>query len=114
MAVITVQTNVQDGGWVFEVEVVEGGSRTSHTVVMTKDAYQRLTGGACPPEECVRHSFEFLLEREPKESILRKFDITRIGYYFPEYERELLNIIQKASARFRYSASVIRRCGSSS
>ena len=38
-------------------------------------------------EELVRRSFEFLLEREPKESILSRFDLTVISRYFPEYER---------------------------
>jgi hypothetical protein len=37
----------------------------------------------------VRKSFLFLLEREPKESILRSFDLTVISRYFPEYEREI-------------------------
>jgi hypothetical protein len=32
--------------------------------------------------------FQFLLEREPKESILRRFDVTVISRYFPEFERE--------------------------
>jgi hypothetical protein len=31
----------------------------------------------------------FLLKREPKESILRSFDLTVISRYFPEYEREM-------------------------
>jgi hypothetical protein len=37
----------------------------------------------------VRRSFEFLLEREPKESILASFDLTVIARYFPEYESEI-------------------------
>ena len=40
-------------------------------------------------EPLLHHSFEFLLEREPKESILRRFDLPLIGHYFPEYEREI-------------------------
>ena len=28
-------------------------------------------------------------EREPKESILREFDLTVIGTHFPDYEREI-------------------------
>jgi hypothetical protein len=35
----------------------------------------------------VRRSFEFLLAREPKESILRSFDLPVIGRYFPEFVR---------------------------
>lgn len=39
--------------------------------------------------DLVEASFAFLLEREPKESILREFDLTVIGRYFPEYEQEI-------------------------
>jgi hypothetical protein len=37
----------------------------------------------------VEASFDFLLEREPQESILREFDLIVIGRYFPDYEREM-------------------------
>ena len=56
---------------------------------MRKADYERLAGGQASPEELVTESFRFLLEREPKESILRSFDIMVIGRYFPEYEREI-------------------------
>jgi len=34
-------------------------------------------------------AFRFLLDREPKESILGRFDVTAISRYFPEFEREM-------------------------
>jgi hypothetical protein len=34
-------------------------------------------------------TFAFLLEREPKESILSSFDVSVIGRYFPGFEREI-------------------------
>jgi hypothetical protein len=37
----------------------------------------------------VADSFAFLLEREPKESILREFDLSVITRYYPEYERAI-------------------------
>jgi hypothetical protein len=37
----------------------------------------------------VKRSFQFLLEREPKESILAEFDLRVIGRYFEEYESEI-------------------------
>jgi hypothetical protein len=49
----------------------------------------RLAPGASDPEDLVRRSFAFLLEREPKESILRRFELPLIGRYFPEYERTI-------------------------
>jgi hypothetical protein len=37
----------------------------------------------------VEASFRFLLEREPREAILRRFDLPVIGRYFPEYDAEI-------------------------
>jgi hypothetical protein len=73
----------------FRVVIQEGGSETSHLVSLADDYCRKLTGGKSEAEELVRKSFEFLLEREPKESILRKFSLPVIGHYFPEYEREM-------------------------
>ena len=50
--------------------------------------HERLSAGKVTPEDLVRRSFEFLLERESKESILGRFDLMAIARYFPEYERE--------------------------
>ncbi|HXE75788.1 MAG TPA: hypothetical protein VNN18_09155 [Candidatus Xenobia bacterium] len=73
----------------FRVTVAEGGSRTTHQVALTDDYYQKLTDARVTPEELIRGSFEFLLEREPKESILGRFELPVIARYFPEYEREI-------------------------
>ena len=89
MQEIEVSSEPKEDGWVCQVTVTEGGGQTSHRVSVSGEAYERLTRGACPPEELVRRSFEFLLEREAKESILLEFDITVIARYFPEYEGEI-------------------------
>lgn len=73
----------------FRVRVIEGKSESTHRVTLTPDDYGRLTGGKIEPGELIRRSFEFLLAREPKESILPAFDLPLIGRYFPDYEREL-------------------------
>ena len=73
----------------YRVRVVEGRSETSHLVTLQSGDHQRLTGGNVQPEELLKRSFEFLLEREPKESILARFDLPVIARYFPEYEREM-------------------------
>jgi hypothetical protein len=44
--------------------------------------------------ELIRTSFEFLLEREPPESILRRFDVSVISRYFPEYRAEMVRRLQ--------------------
>jgi hypothetical protein len=82
-------------GWTFQVTVSEGGSQTTHRVSMSREDYGRLSGESCPPDELVRRSFEFLLERESKEPILRAFDITVISRYFPGYEKEIRDRVRR-------------------
>ena len=74
---------------VFEV-TVSNGDQTKHTVKLSEKYYQKLTDGNVTPEELVRKSFNFLLLREPRESILRTFELPVISRYFPEYEENVL------------------------
>jgi hypothetical protein len=88
----TVATNIEVekiGEGKFQVRVIEGKSQTTHGVTLKKADYERIAGGKVEPEELVRRSFEFLLENEPKESVLARFDLLLIGRYFPNYEREM-------------------------
>jgi hypothetical protein len=78
----------------YRVRVIEGSSETSHVVTLQPADHQRLADGKAQPEELLRRSFEFLLEREPKESILTRFDLPLIARYFPEYEREIRRRIE--------------------
>jgi hypothetical protein len=89
MAEIEVKSSDKGGAFEFQVTVREGKSQTQHRVTLDKADYERLAGGQASPEELVSESFRFLLEREGKESILRSFDLTLIGRYFPEYERQI-------------------------
>jgi hypothetical protein len=70
------------------VDVVDGGSSTHHTVEVSTAELDRWGRGRSA-EELPRESFRFLLEREPKESILREFKISDITRYFPDYERAI-------------------------
>jgi hypothetical protein len=73
----------------FKVIVRVGNGETRHPVTMARDTCERLTMDTHTPEHCIEAAFQFLLDREPQESILRRFDVTVISYYFPEFEREL-------------------------
>ena len=75
-------------GWTCTVLVGDPahGRRTKHEVTVTRADLARLAPGADQPDDLVERSFAFLLLREPKESILRRFDLPVIGRYFPEYE----------------------------
>ncbi|HET9416086.1 MAG TPA: hypothetical protein VFP30_00960 [Candidatus Limnocylindria bacterium] len=41
------------------------------------------------PENLVEESFRFLLEREPPDAILRRFQLPIIGRYFADYPDEI-------------------------
>jgi hypothetical protein len=75
------------GGWRCEVTVDQAGSRTEHVVRVSAGDLERWGGGR-PVEDLVRRSFEFLLEREPAESILQRFDLAVIQRYFPEFDQQ--------------------------
>jgi hypothetical protein len=70
---------------------VESDATTQHSVTVTSDYWQTLTGGQVSAETLIEKSFEFLLERESNTSILRSFDLAVIQRYFPEYERTIGN-----------------------
>jgi len=74
----------------FLVAVEEGGSKTEHIVTLDEEYYEKLTGKEISKEELIERSFEFLLARELKESILRSFNLKVINRYFPEYEKTIM------------------------
>lgn len=73
----------------YEVTVVQGGTSTTHNVSLDADDLEGLAGDPSG-SGLVEASFRFLLDREPKESILRDFELSVISRYFPEY-REKIN-----------------------
>ncbi|MEA2545025.1 MAG: hypothetical protein QOI09_298 [Chloroflexota bacterium] len=77
----------RDEGWACAVTLREGAREIStHRVRVAGSDVDRLAPGADNPTALVQASFEFLLERESPQAILRSFDLTEIGRYFPEYE----------------------------
>ena len=86
---IDVRCEPTGDSWTCFVTVTGGGTSTNHAVTMTAADLARFGPGGDTPDELVRRSFEFLLAREPKASILGQFDLPVIGRYFPDYEREI-------------------------
>jgi hypothetical protein len=85
MASITV---TEVSGDEYLVAVADGHGSSQHRVTVSREEVAEL-GGGVTAEELIRRSFEFLLEREPKESILSRFALPVIGHYFPEYPDEI-------------------------
>ena len=80
----------------FEVIIWDGRGETRHQVTMAEQTVERLTAGKYTPEHCLEAAFRFLLDREPKESILRHFDVAVISGYFPEFEQELPRYLRQS------------------
>ena len=86
---ISVACSESNAGWQANVRVSDARSSREYSVTVTRTELARLDPGASEPSDLVRRSFEFLLAREPKESILSTFGLSVIGHYYPDYEREI-------------------------
>jgi hypothetical protein len=79
-------TQADGAGARFAVAIqADDGSRTGHEVTVSDADWERFGAGYASRAALVEASFRFLLEREPKESILPAFELGVIERYFPEY-----------------------------
>jgi hypothetical protein len=79
-------TRASDGSDRFTVDLRgTDGVPSEHEVRVSDTDWNRFGGGFDSPEALVEASFRFLLEREPKDSILREFALGVIERYFPDY-----------------------------
>jgi hypothetical protein len=77
-----------DGGWRCRVVIGDDPGATTHEVLVDRDTLEDLAPAATP-EVLVGESFTFLLEREPRESIMREFELPIIGRFFADYPDEI-------------------------
>ena len=69
---------------IFEVTVTKD-STTKHRVKLSSNIYKQFSNSKISEIELIKKSFEFLLDRESNQSILREFNLETIETYFPEY-----------------------------
>jgi hypothetical protein len=75
-----------DTGRRFTVTIgADDGSPSTHDVGVSDADWDRFGGGFEERADLVEASIVFLVEREPKESILRSFELRDIARYFPDY-----------------------------
>ena len=87
---ITVTQTATEPKLEFAVTVREGRGETRHTVTLDPATLNRLGAArGADGERFIEAVFEFLLERESKESILSRFDVSVVSRYFPEFESEI-------------------------
>ena len=82
-----VRVNCAEQGQGWECSVAT--ATTQHVVTVSRAELARFAPGQSEPALLVEESFAFLLEREPANSILRRFAISEIERYFPEYSAEV-------------------------
>ena len=91
MTEVTVRCEPAPDGWRCAVTVRDDRSSSSHDVTVAGGDAEELAAAtdAGHVQRLIEETFDFLLEREPKESILRSFDLTVVSRYFPEFEHEI-------------------------
>jgi hypothetical protein len=75
--------------WQCSVRVGDDPGATTHDVTVAAEDLARLAPPGTSAEALVTASFVYLLDREPRESILPRFDLRVISRYFPSYETEI-------------------------
>ena len=75
---------------IFQVTVTED-SITTHKINLSEKVYENLSDSKIPKAELIIKSFEFLLERESNQSILKEFNLETIELYFPDYPTLIKN-----------------------
>jgi hypothetical protein len=86
---ITAEVTSDGAVLMLSVRVAGEGSETRHEVTLSHRDLARLGRPGESAASFVTRCFDFLLEREPKESILKRFDVSVIADYFAEFEEEI-------------------------
>jgi hypothetical protein len=86
---VAVSCHEAEDGWTCRVTVGDDAGATTHDVTVSRELLGQLRPGDATPDRLVADAFAFLLAREPRESILRSFDLPVIGRYFPGWEAEI-------------------------
>ena len=90
---VTIVCRPTPTGFLCEVTVGRDAAATHHGVSVSRADLARLAPGHYDPERLVAASFDFLLAREPREAILRSFDLPVIERYFPGYEAAMRDLL---------------------
>jgi hypothetical protein len=79
-------TPCRGSGFTFDVIVHDLRGESRHRVTIDAAEAQRWATLGAEPSRCVEAVMRFLLDREPKESILSAFDTNVVRRYFPGFD----------------------------
>jgi hypothetical protein len=77
------------GGLSFDVIVRDARGESRHRVTIGTDEARRWAELGAEPPQGVEAVMRFLIDREPKESILSAFDTKVVRRYFPDFDDAL-------------------------
>ena len=83
----------------FDVVVRDASGESRHRVTIEAGDAARWGKLGAEPSHCVEAAMRFLLDREPKESILGAFDISVIRRYFPDFDDAFSRYLARPGAR---------------
>jgi hypothetical protein len=101
---VSVTSDPSGGGLVFDVIVRDARGESRHRVTIQADEARRWAKFAAEPSDCVEAAMRFLIDREPKESILSAFDMRVVRRYFPEFDDALPGYLARLSHEARSGA----------
>ena len=87
------ETNQSNDSWTFLVELGHGDNLIEYYIDVERDYWTQLTSRRIEPAGLIEATFKFLLEKEPKEMIMKKFNLSEVIKFFPQYENEIKRIL---------------------
>jgi hypothetical protein len=88
----------------FDIVVRDARGESRHRVTIEADEARRWAELGAKPSHCVEAAMRFLIDHEPKESILSAFDISVIRRYFPEFDDAFPSYLARSGGEPRNSA----------
>jgi hypothetical protein len=92
------------GGLIFDVMVGDARAESRHRVTIQADEVRRWARFGAELSRCVEAAMRFLIDREPKESILSAFDMRLVRRYFPEFDDAFPGYLARLSRKPRSGA----------
>ncbi|MEO0514933.1 MAG: hypothetical protein AAF086_06515 [Planctomycetota bacterium] len=79
--------------WAYDVTVFADGRTFRHAVTLSFQDYDLWCRGRVSPSRVVEAAFKFLLQNEPADAILPKFDCSVIRRHFADVDKQLPRLL---------------------
>jgi hypothetical protein len=83
----------------FDVVVRDARGDSGHRVAIQADEARRWAKLGAEPSDCVEAAMRFLVDREPKETILSAFDMRVIRRYFAEFDDAFSSYLARPASK---------------